>query len=137
MFLSVHNRYLYEEGPISLRQDGGTVRRAAKTSFERWRNRYDSVRALRRADFGRVGEASFIIDGSTYDPNINMPHPGFEMADNIKKIVEKRSALRFYVPTGEIVRFNSLHFNGVAKSFMPQYCTAPVPGARARQPVTR
>ena len=38
-------------------------------------------------NFGQVGEASFIIDGSTYDPNINMPQPGFEMANNIKRIV--------------------------------------------------
>src|SRR5262249_7614411 len=29
-------------------------------------------------NFGQMGEASHIIDGSVYDPNINMPHPGFE-----------------------------------------------------------
>lgn len=77
--------------------------------------------------FGRVGEASYIIDGSTYDPNINMPHPGFEMADNIKKVVwQDRQPYGIYVPTGEKVRFNSLHFNGTAKALMPQYCTAPM-----------
>jgi hypothetical protein len=78
-------------------------------------------------NFGRVGEASYIIDGSTYDPNINMPHPGFEMANNIKKVMwQDHQPYGIYVPTGEKVRFNSLHFNGKAKSLMPQYCTAPV-----------
>ena len=83
-------------------------------------------------NFGQVGEASFIIDGSTYDPNINMPQPGFEMADKIKKVIwQDHQPYGIYVPTGEMVRFNSLHFNGKAKALMPEYCTAlldqPVP----------
>jgi hypothetical protein len=40
-------------------------------------------------NFGQIGEASYIIDGSVYDPNINMPHPGFEMENGIKKITWK------------------------------------------------
>ena len=77
-------------------------------------------------NFGRVGEASYIIDGSTYDPNINMPQPGFEMADKIKKVIwQDHQPYGIYVPTGEMVRFNSLHFNGnKAKALMPDYCTA-------------
>ena len=76
-------------------------------------------------NFGLVGEASHIIDGSVYDPNINMPHPGFQMENGIKKIVWKdgRPYGRF-VRTGEEIRFNSLHFNGRAKKLMSQYCTA-------------
>jgi hypothetical protein len=75
--------------------------------------------------FGRVGEASHIIDGSVYDPNINTPHPGFEMENNIKRITwQNHYPCGTYLPTGETVRFNSLHFNGHAKSLMAQYCTA-------------
>ena len=37
-------------------------------------------------NFGSVGEASHIIDGAVYDPNIAAPHPGFEMENGVKKI---------------------------------------------------
>jgi len=76
-------------------------------------------------NFGRVGEASQIIDGSVYDPNINMPHPGFEMENGIKKIIWKdRQPYGQIAETGEEIRFNSLHFNGRAKALMEQHCTA-------------
>ncbi|MEO8256929.1 MAG: hypothetical protein ABI868_06240 [Acidobacteriota bacterium] len=75
-------------------------------------------------NFGRIGEASYIIDGSVYDPNINMPHPGFEMEDGIKKITwHGEHPYGTYLPTGESIRFNSLHFNGQAKALMGRYCT--------------
>jgi hypothetical protein len=76
-------------------------------------------------NFGQVGEASQIIDGSVYDPNINMPHPGFEMENGIKKIMWKNDhPYGTFARTGEKIRFNSLHFNGHAKSLMGRYCTA-------------
>jgi len=90
-------------------------------------------------NFGRVGEASYIIDGSTYDPNINMPQPGFEMENNIKRVIwHDDQPYGIYAPTGEEVRFNSLHFNGVAKSLMREYCRAPLePTAAVRDGLTR
>jgi hypothetical protein len=76
-------------------------------------------------NFGSVGEASLIIDGSVYDPDINMPNPGFEMADGIKRITwEHGWPYGTHVRTGEKIRFNSLHFNGRSKSLMSKYCTA-------------
>jgi hypothetical protein len=76
-------------------------------------------------NFGTVGEASHIIDGSVYDPDINMPNPGFEMADNIKKVWwEGGLPYGTYSRTGEKIRFNSLHFNGRSKALMAAYCTA-------------
>src|SRR5215475_11871144 len=76
-------------------------------------------------NFGQMGEASRIIDGSVYDPNINMPHPGFEMENGIKKIIWKDSQpYGRFMSTGKEIRFNSLHFNGHAKKLMRQYCTA-------------
>jgi hypothetical protein len=77
------------------------------------------------ANFGRVGEASHVINGSVYDPNINMPHPGFEMENGIKKIVWKDGyPWGRYVRTGETIKFNSLHFNGRVKKLMSQFCTS-------------
>lgn len=77
--------------------------------------------------FGSVGEASYVIDGSVYDPNINVPHPGFEMENDVKKVSwENGVPYGTYVRTGERVRFNSLHFNGSAKKLMPRYCTVAV-----------
>lgn len=79
-------------------------------------------------NFGQVGEASHVIDGSVYDPNVNMPHPGFEMENGIKKILWKGDhPYGRFGRTGEEVRFNSLHFNGHAKRLMSRYCTADVP----------
>lgn len=76
-------------------------------------------------NFGQVGEAAHVIDGSVYDPNINMPHPGFEMENGIKKILWKGDQpYGKFGRTGEEVRFNSLHFNGHAKRLMSRYCTA-------------
>jgi len=73
-------------------------------------------------NFGQMGEASRIIDGSVYDPNINMPHPGFEMQNGIKKIIWKDGQpYGKFSRTGEEIRFNSLHFNGRAKKLMSQY----------------
>jgi hypothetical protein len=75
-------------------------------------------------NFGQIGEASHIIDGSVYDPDINMPHPGFEMENGIKKIIWKdRQPYGKHLRTGKEIRFNSLHFNGQAKKLMCQYYT--------------
>jgi hypothetical protein len=87
-------------------------------------------------NFGQVGEASHIIDGSVYDPNINRPNPGFEMENGIKKIIWKDGyPWGTYLRTGESIRFNSLHFNGRAKKLMSQFYTgdhAPSSGAEAQ-----
>ena len=59
-------------------------------------------------NFGQVGEASHIIDGSVYDPNINRPNPGFEMENGIKKIIWKNGQpYGKHLTTGETIRFNS------------------------------
>jgi hypothetical protein len=79
---------------------------------------------FREINFGQVGEASRVIDGSVYDPNINMPNPGFVMDHEVKKITWRdRQPYGTYVRTGQEVRFNSLHFNGSAKRLMRQYYT--------------
>jgi len=77
-----------------------------------------------QVNFGRVGEASHIINGSFYDPDINMPHPGFEMDGGIKKVIWKdRQPYGRHLRTGEEIRFNSMHFQGAAtKKLMGQYC---------------
>jgi hypothetical protein len=82
--------------------------------------------------FGRVGEASHVIDGSVYDPNINVAHPGFEMEDGVKKVFWRDGVpYGTFVRTGEAIRFNALHFNGRAKSLMRRYCTAYLDGPLA------
>lgn len=82
--------------------------------------------------FGRVGEASHIIDGSVYDPNINVAQPGFDMDGAIKKVFwQDGMPYGTFARTGEAIRFNSLHFNGHAKSLMRRYCTADLAGPLA------
>lgn len=79
---------------------------------------------FREINFGQIGEASRVIDGSIYEPNINLPNPGFAMENGVKKIVWKDGQpYGTYVRTGEAVRFNSLHFNGSAKRLMSSYFT--------------
>jgi hypothetical protein len=79
---------------------------------------------FREINFGQVGEASRVIDGSIYDPNINQPNPGFAMENGVKKTVWREGQpYGTYVRTGEEIRFNSLHFNGSAKRLMSDYYT--------------
>ena len=73
---------------------------------------------------GVAGEMIQIIDGSVYDSNINRPYPGFEMSNEIKKITWKNDLpYGTHVRTGCEVKFNTLHFQGKAKSLMKQFYT--------------
>jgi hypothetical protein len=74
--------------------------------------------------FGEIGEVAQIIDGSVYDPSINVPHPGFEMENGIKKIIWKRGhPYGIQLRIGKEIRFNSLQFQGTTKRLMGQYYT--------------
>ena len=74
--------------------------------------------------FGEIGEVSQVIDGSVYDPGINVPQPGFEMENGIKKIIWKNGQpYATQLRTGKEIKLNSLHFQGDTKRFMAQYYT--------------
>jgi hypothetical protein len=74
--------------------------------------------------FGEIGEVSQIIDGSVFDPGINVPHPGFEMEKGIKKLIWK-DAVPYGIQhkTSNEIKFNSLHFQGETKRLMGECCT--------------
>ena len=75
--------------------------------------------------FGEIGEVGHIIDGSVYDPSINVQHPGFEMEDGVKKVIWKDGApYGVHRKTAQLIRFNSLQFQGETKPLMSRYCTA-------------
>ena len=77
--------------------------------------------------FGEIGEVSQIIDGSVYDPGINVPQPGFEMEKGIKKIIWKDAVpYGIQLRTAEEIKFNSLHFQGETKRFLNQYYTGAI-----------
>ena len=84
------------------------------------------------AHFGCVGEAGHVIDGSFYDPNINMPHPGLEMDGKLKKVTWKNGQpFGRYLRTGEEIKFNSMHFQGAeTKKFMGQHLSHAVKRSR-------
>ena len=74
--------------------------------------------------FGEIGEVAQIIDGSVYDPSINVPHPGFETENGIKKIIWKgASPYGIQLRTAREIKFNSLQFQGDSKRLMRRYCT--------------
>lgn len=69
---------------------------------------------------GTVGEMMHIIDGSTYDHNINASDQYFKMSgQNIKEIsfFENRPYCH-QITTGKEIRFNTLHYQGSAKRFI-------------------
>jgi hypothetical protein len=73
--------------------------------------------------FGEIGEVSQIINGSVYDPSIQISSPGFEMTNGIKKVIWKNgSPFGTHLRTGKEIKFNSLHFQGNTKSLMEEYC---------------
>lgn len=69
---------------------------------------------------GSVGEMMHINDGSVYDHNINVSDQGFDMSGSHKDITEIGGK-----PWGhlgdKLIKFNSIHCQGPAKSLIPQY----------------
>jgi hypothetical protein len=84
-----------------------------------------ALQLYNQANFGLVGEAANVIGGSFYDPNMNAPHPGFEMSDGLKKVIWRdQQPYGRYLRTGDEVRFNSMHFQGEeTKRWMRVYYT--------------
>lgn len=71
----------------------------------------------------KIGSTSEIIDGSVYDSNINTSK-GFEMKDGIKNITWiDRKPYGKHLETGQLIRFNSLHFQGSAKKVINDFFT--------------
>lgn len=83
-------------------------------------------RAFKEMKEHHIAELSTIIDGSTYDHNINLSND-FDTCNGIKKInfVEGQPFGK-HIPSGKNIKFNILHFQGKAKKFMKDYCTAEV-----------
>ena len=70
---------------------------------------------------GKVGEMMTIIDGSTYDHNINVPDQYFDF-NGIKNIKMKDGYPYVYNhKLKKDIRFNSLHFQGGAKYQISKY----------------
>lgn len=68
---------------------------------------------------GRVGEMMQIIDGTTYDHNINVSDQDFAMLDGTKhvKIIDKQPYV-YNEKLKQNIRFNGLHFQGQSKPLM-------------------
>lgn len=70
---------------------------------------------------GKVGEMMHIIDGSTYDHNINVPDQDFDFADGRKNFKIKNGfPYVFSRQLNKDIKFNSLHFQGPAKRFIQE-----------------
>lgn len=70
-----------------------------------------------------VGSTSEIVNGSVYDGNINASM-GFEMKDGIKDITWiNRKPYGKHIETEQLIRFNSLHFQGYAKKMIDDFFT--------------
>ncbi|MGB3653480.1 MAG: hypothetical protein WBA41_19980 [Rivularia sp. (in: cyanobacteria)] len=72
----------------------------------------------------KIAQTSDIINNSVYDANINASHE-FEMRNGIKNIywVDGKPYCK-HLKSGKGIKFNSLHFQGKAKRYMKDYCTA-------------
>jgi len=69
-----------------------------------------------------VGEMTFINDGAVFDHCVNQKDTFYEFENGLKKIQMKEGVP--YVlneRTGELIRFNSFHFQGSAKGHIDQY----------------
>jgi hypothetical protein len=71
----------------------------------------------------KIGEISTIIEGSTYDLNINLAEE-FETNSEIKNIYfSQKQPFCNHLPSGQSIRFNALHFQGKSKKLMKRYFT--------------
>ena len=72
-------------------------------------------------NFGQVGEMMHVLDGATWDHNINEADQGYDMQGGHKKFEFKNGhpyvRLKNWV-SDRIVRFECLHFQGPAKSLI-------------------
>jgi hypothetical protein len=72
-----------------------------------------------QANFGRIGEVSEIIEGSLFDPNVNIEAPGMQMDGGMKHLWWHEGVpYGRHVRTKQEVQFHSLHFQGRAKQRM-------------------
>jgi len=70
---------------------------------------------------GKVGEMMQIIDGSTYDHNINVPDQGFAFKNGIKDFKIRNGVPYVYNSRlDKEIKFNSLHFQGATKRLIRQ-----------------
>jgi hypothetical protein len=71
----------------------------------------------------RIGEITTIIEGSTYDHNMNLSED-FKIENGIKAIyfLDKQPYCK-HIPSGQPIRFNALHFQGKAKTSMKEHFT--------------
>jgi len=68
---------------------------------------------------GKIGEMMHIIEGSTYDHNINESDQYFRMDQGVKDIVFVGDTPSCYQEsTGKNIQFKTLHFQGPAKKFL-------------------
>ena len=68
---------------------------------------------------GRVGEMMQIVNGSTYDHNINTPDQGFSFKNGKKDFILKEGIPYIFNNTlNKEIKFNSLHFQGGAKNLI-------------------
>lgn len=66
---------------------------------------------------GRVGEMMQIIEGSTYDHNINAQDQGFSFVNGMKNVqILNGKPYVYNEKLKKDISFNSLHFQGMAKS---------------------
>lgn len=71
---------------------------------------------------GKIGEMMHIINGSTYDHNINEPDQYFRMDKGIKDITFVNGIPHCYQEsTGKQIQFRTLHFQGPAKKHFPNF----------------
>lgn len=70
---------------------------------------------------GKVGEMMVILNDSTYDHNVNVPDQYFEFS-GIKNIkVRDGFPYVFNHKLNKDIKFNSIHFQGGAKNYIPRY----------------
>ena len=69
-----------------------------------------------------IGDTSHISGGATFDHNINISRPGYEMKDGHKAFewVNGQPYCR-HLRLDRMIRFNAIHFQAGAKNLMPEY----------------
>ncbi len=69
-----------------------------------------------------IGDTRKIIDGATWDDNVHCPS-GFEIQDGIKKFTWDNDIPYARRESGELVQFNSIHLQGVAKKRIAKFAS--------------
>ena len=113
--------------PITLERLEATFQQQLRHSIATSISDMYAFQAYRRRYPHQVGELCAIVDGYSYDARLTEGQGYVRQADGIKQVTLIDGEPVGHLASGDPVRFQALHFQGLAKHFIRQFFTGDAP----------